>query len=310
VAARIVPAALGGDTVGSIRVPASLCGVVGFKPTPGRWPSDGAFPISPTLDTGGVLARSVADCLLVDTVVARGNSPRPAGRAGLKGVRLAHAPRQHLAGVDTVMEAVFRETLRTLADAGAELVEVDLGADFNALAEQVTWPIFFHETLPAIRAFVAAHGVPASFEQIHEGLGPHFKGAWSGYVAPGAAGFVPEEAYRAVMRTHRPELQRRYADIVFAQADALLLPTTPCAAPTIVDQFKFEVAGQEVTDLFLSRNTYPASGAGLPGISIPMGLTPGRLPLGLELEAAAGADRDLLALAQRIEQVLGAAALR
>ena len=62
VAARIVPAALGGDTVGSIRVPASLCGVVGFKPTTGRWSRDGVAPISHTLDTTGVLARTVEDC--------------------------------------------------------------------------------------------------------------------------------------------------------------------------------------------------------------------------------------------------------
>jgi Asp-tRNA(Asn)/Glu-tRNA(Gln) amidotransferase A subunit family amidase len=66
VAARLVPAALGGDTVGSIRVPASFCGVVGFKPTPGRWSADGVAPISHTLDTPGVLARSVEDCALID----------------------------------------------------------------------------------------------------------------------------------------------------------------------------------------------------------------------------------------------------
>jgi Asp-tRNA(Asn)/Glu-tRNA(Gln) amidotransferase A subunit family amidase len=92
VAARIVPAALGGDTIGSIRVPASLCGVVGFKPTPGRWPSKGTAPISGTLDTTGVLARSVADCILLDTIVTHSASPKVKASAGLKGVRLAYAP--------------------------------------------------------------------------------------------------------------------------------------------------------------------------------------------------------------------------
>jgi indoleacetamide hydrolase len=71
VAARIVPAALGGDTVGSIRVPASLCGVVGYKPTPGRWPNEGVAPISRTLDAIGLVARSVEDCSLVDAVSRR-----------------------------------------------------------------------------------------------------------------------------------------------------------------------------------------------------------------------------------------------
>lgn len=305
VAARIVPAALGGDTVGSIRVPASLCGVVGFKPTPGRWPSKGTAPISGTLDTVGVLARSVADCVLLDTVVTRGASPKLKSSAGLKGVRLAYAPRQHLAGVDPAVEAVFRESLRKLVDAGAEVVEIDLGSDFNALTDQVAWPIFFHETMPAVREFVAQNGIPASFEQIYEGLGESFKGAWTQFVVPGAPNFISDETYRAVMDKHRPALQRRYSAIAFRRADALLFPTTPCAAPPIETQWKFPVAGQEVSYRFLSRNTYPGSGAALPGISIPMGLSSDRLPFGLEMDGPSGSDRKLLALAHRVEQILG-----
>src|SRR5882757_5976891 len=88
VAARLVPAALGGDTVGSIRVPASLCGLVGFKPTQGRWSGDRVAPISGTLDTTGVLARSVGDCALIDAVVTKGALQVPAAQASLKGIRL------------------------------------------------------------------------------------------------------------------------------------------------------------------------------------------------------------------------------
>jgi Asp-tRNA(Asn)/Glu-tRNA(Gln) amidotransferase A subunit family amidase len=203
------------------------------------------------------------------------------------------------------VEATFRETLRKLADAGADVVEVDLGPDFTALAERSTWPIFFHETMPAVREFVAANGIPASFEQIYEGLGSHFKGRWARFVVPGAPGFFSEEVYRAVLDTHRPELQRRYNVIAFAQADALLFPTTPCAAPTIDAQWKFSVAGKEVTDTFLARNTHLANCAGIPGISLPMGLSAERLPLGLEMDARAGGDRDLLSLARRVERILG-----
>lgn len=304
VAARIVPAALGGDTVGSIRVPASLCGVVGFKPTPGRWPSKGVAPISGTLDTTGVLARSVADCLLLDAVVTRSASPGLKTPAGLKGLRFAYAPRQHLAGVDPAVEAAFRESLRKLVDAGADIVEIDLGSDFNELTDHVAWPIFFHETMPAVREFVAENGIPVSFEQIYEGLGKSFKGAWTQFVVPGAPNFVSDEAYWDVMQTHRPALQRRYSAIAFARADSLLFPTTPCAAPTIETQWKFPVAGQERSYRFLSRNTYPASGAGLPGISIPMGLSPDGLPLGLEMDGPAGGDGKLLLVAGRVERIL------
>ncbi len=138
VAARLVPAAFGGDTIGSIRVPAAFCGVVGFKPTTGRWSGSGIAPISPTLDTAGLLARSVEDCALIDQLVT-GVVAAPSGSEGIKGVRLAYAPRQYLELVDPEVEAQFRETLRHLADAGADVVEIDLGADFSALALQATW---------------------------------------------------------------------------------------------------------------------------------------------------------------------------
>jgi indoleacetamide hydrolase len=303
VAARIVPAALGGDTVGSIRVPASLCGVVGYKPTPGRWPSDGVAPISPTLDSPGLLARSVEDCALVDAIVTRRPARKPSRIENLKSVRFAFAPRQHLAGVDAQVERAFRQTLRKLEDAGAELVEVDLGADFHELADRVAWPIFFHETMPAVRAFLAANRVPVSFEQIYQGLGSNIARVWSRFVV--VAGNGSEEKYLAAVRAGRTELRLRLSSIAFREAQALIFPTTPCAAPRIEDQWKFQVAGREVTDVFLARNTHPTNCAGLPGISLPMALDSEGLPLGVEIDAAAGRDRDLLALARRVEGIIG-----
>ncbi len=304
-AARIVPAALGGDTVGSIRVPASLCGVVGYKPTPGRWPSKGVAPISDTLDTTGLLARSVEDCELVDAILTKRPVQSSDETGNLKGVKFAYAPRQHLADVDGQADNVFRETLRKLKDTGAEIVEVDLGGDFLALTDRTTWPIFFHETMPGVREFLAANEVPASFEQIYAGLGERIKGSWSRFVVPSGAGYVSDEKYLTALNADRQELRRGLASIAFGQADALLFPTTPCAAPRIENQWKFQVGGKDVTDIFLSRNTHPSSSAGVPGISLPMALNSEGLPLGLELDAAAGRDRDLLALARRVEQVIG-----
>jgi len=305
VAARIVPAALGGDTVGSIRVPASLCGVVGYKPTPGRWPSKGVAPISVTLDTTGLLARSVEDCELVDAVLTKSSVQSSYHPTALKGVRLAYAPRQHLVEVDAQVESLFREALRKLKDAGAELVEIDLGGDFLALTARTTWPIFFHETLPAVRQFLIANEVPVSFEQIYSGLGEHIKQSWSSSVVPSSAGYISDETYYTALNAGRQELRRRLASIAFGHADALLFPTTPCGAPQAEKQWQFRVAGKVVTDIFLSRNTHPSSSAGVPGINIPMGLNSEGLPLGIELDTAARRDRDLLVLARWVEQVLG-----
>jgi indoleacetamide hydrolase len=307
VAAGIVPASLGGDTVGSIRVPASLCGVVGFKPTTGRWPRNGVAPISHTLDTTGVFARSVEDCALVDQVVAREEGAPATGREyGLDRARLAIAPRQFLELVDPEIELRFREVVRQLRDAGADVVEVDLGEDFGALTQTATWSIFFHETVPSISAFLRHHEIPITFESIYDGLKPELRQAWGQMALPDGERAVSAEAYQAALSVSRVEIQRRFQSaFVTHGAQAILLPTTPSTAPLIEQQASFPIAGREVGTVALANHTVSASSVGLPGISLPMGLSRAGLPIGLELDAPQGRDRALLDLAQRVEGLLG-----
>jgi mandelamide amidase len=304
VAARLVPAALGGDTVGSIRVPASLCGVVGFKPTQGRWSGDRVAPISGTLDTTGVLARSVGDCALIDAVVTKASFPAPISQTDLKGIRLGYAPRLHLDVIDADVEKLFRETLSKLKDAGAEIVEIDLGQDFATIAERATWGIFFHETKPAISDFLKVNNVPVTFEQIYEDLTPEIKDAWSTFVMPSGAKYAGEEAYQDFLTRDRPELKRRYGE-AFAKVNALIFPTTPCTAPRIDTQWEFPVAGKNTSYLVLAKNTFATNCADLPGISIPMGLTANNLPVGMEIDAGSGRDAGLFEIARRVEAVIG-----
>lgn len=307
VAADIVPASLGGDSVGSIRVPASLCGVVGFKPTTGRWPRDGVAPISHTLDTTGVFARSVGDCALVDQVETGDQAAVPFGAGyDVKGARLAYAPRQFLDLIDPEVEARFRDVVRRLREAGAEVVEVDLGDDFGALIQTATWNIFFHETMDAISEFLRRHDIPTTFEAIYEGLKPELREAWDQMVLPGGGGAISAEAYQTALAVSRPEIQRRLDEAFVAHgAKAILQPTTPCTAPSIEKQASFPLAGREVSSLTLANHTVLASSVGLPGISLPVGLSRGGLPIGLELDAPLGSDRTLLDLARQIEGVLG-----
>lgn len=305
VAAGIVPAALGGDTIGSIRVPASLCGVVGFKPTTGRWPRGGVAPISHTLDTTGVIARNVEDCALIDQVVTGAPPARlVAAVPDLKGVRLAYAPRQFFDLLEPDVEARFREALRQLRDAGAEVIEVDLGDDFGLLARTATWSIFFHETMGAVSEFLRQHAIPTTFEAIVDGLKPPLQGTWRYMVMPDGGGATATESYQAALTIDRPEIQRRL-DAVFAGhgAQAMLQPTTPCTAPRIDQQTKFLIGEREVSDLALANHTLVASLSGLPGISLPAGLSRSGLPIGIELDAPLGSDRALLDLARRMEGV-------
>lgn len=306
VAARIVPAALGGDTIGSIRVPASFCGVVGFKPTTGRWPRSGVAPISHTLDTTGVFARSVEDCILIDRVVTRDETPDANAHSDLKGVTLAYAPHQYLELVAPEVAARFNETLRQLRDAGANVVEVDLGQDFSSRALSATWNIFFRETKAAVEKFIRQNNVPTTFDDIVDGLKPGLKNAWTHLVLPTGPGYISDEVYNTALSDERREIKRRYAQAFLSTgAEALILPTTPVPAPMIGQEDKILLGGQEMSQLVIANNTIPASAAGLPGISLPIGLSNKGLPIGLELDGPFGRDRALLYVARRVEAVLG-----
>lgn len=306
VAARLVPASLGGDTIGSIRVPASLCGVVGFKPTTGRWPRAGVAPISHTLDTTGVFARNVDDCILIDRVVTRDETPDSNADSSLRGVTLVYAPRQYLELVAPEVAARFLETIRRFRDAGANVVEVDLGHDFSGRALTATWNIFFRETKAAVEKFIRQNNVPTTFESIVEGLKPGLKNVWGHLVLPTGEGYISDDVYHQALWAERAEIKRRYAE-AFSNtgAQALILPTTPSVAPMIGQEDKILLGDHEASQLVLANNTIPASAAGLPGISLPMGVSDKGLPIGLELDGPFGRDRALLYVARRVERVLG-----
>jgi mandelamide amidase len=250
------------------------------------------------------LARSVEDCALIDAVVTGANGFAHPYKGGLKGIKLAIAPKQFQDFLDPGVALAFQDTLGRLRQAGAEIVEVDLGEDFAALARKVTWSLFFHDTLPDVTQFLESNKIPATFEAIYEQLTPDIKETWVRSVLPTSEGHVSDAAVQSIRSTDRAKLQSLYA-VAFTAADALVLPTTRCPAPEIARQMKFPVAGEHQTSPFLSRNTFPASGAGLPAISLPMGLSVEKLPVGMEIEAAPGGDRSLLSLAARIASAIG-----
>src|SRR5206468_11392511 len=130
------------------------------------------------LDTTGVFARSVEDCILVDQVVTGEEAAEFSdGGYGLKGARLGFAPRQFLDLVESEVETRFRAVVRRLQEAGAEVVEVDLGEDFNALVQSATWGIFAHETMRAVSECLRRHDIPTTFEAMYDGLRPQLRRA-------------------------------------------------------------------------------------------------------------------------------------
>ena len=200
VAARIAPGGIGTDTGGSVRIPAALCGIVGLRPTTGRWSQAGVVPISHTRDTPGPMTRSVADCALLDGVVTGG--PTEAAPAQLKGARIG-VPRKHFwENLDPELEKICEGTLRRLTDAGVVLVDVDMSEEASLDAE-AGFPIALYETVTDLNSYLAEHGIGFDFATLAaKTASPDVKGILQSLTGAGA---VPEAAYRkALAATLRP----------------------------------------------------------------------------------------------------------
>ncbi len=300
VGARIVPGGIGSDTGGSVRIPAALCGIVGFRPTTLRWSQTGIVPISHTRDTAGPMARCVEDCALLDHVVT-GSAALPA--ASLKGLRLG-VPRGHFwEALDAEVARLMEGVLVTLKDAGVVLIEADV-PDASRLDNEAGFPIALYETIVDLDAYLLTHGSELRYaDVVTQVASPDVKGILQSLMGEGA---IPEAAYRMAIEVQRPALQAAYRQY-FTRHDvaAVVFPTTPLPAARIGEDETVLLNGTAVpTFPTFIRNCSPGSVAGIPGISVPAAMTKSGLPLGLEFDGPAGSDAQLLAIAQAVEGVL------
>ncbi len=302
VAARMAPLGVGEDTEGSIRVPAALCGIVGFRPTTLRYPSAGVVPISPLFDQVGPLARTVGDLALFDAVVTGNfNAIRP---APLQGVKLGIARGYFFADLDAEVERITNAALRKLQDAGVELVEAEV-ADLADLIQKTTQSIANHDLVRTLPKYLEDSGANLTFDQVVALASPEIKARFP-QLATGGRAFVTEEVYRAACDLHLPKLRENFRDY-FARTGvaAIVFPTTMTTA-AVIGQSQVTIADKKVSfGAAMSRNIGPGSNAGLPGLVLPTGLTPSGLPVSLEFDGPSGTDRALLALGLSAEGVLG-----
>jgi mandelamide amidase len=300
VAARLAPAGLGSDTAGSIRIPAGLCGVVGFRPSTGRWSQAGIVPLSHSRDTAGPMTRSVADAALLDAIVT-GDEALPAGQ--VPGVRLGVPETHFWEDLDAEQAQVCRAALRRLGDAGAVLVPVDVRA-IEAAAGRIGRTLTLSECIPDLAGYLDAAGAPMSAGEVIAAIA-------SPDVAFGyrlaVEGRVSAEAYREARDVLQPRLRALYAELFRThRLEALVFPATPLPARPVGQDDTVELNGRQAdTRSAYLRNTEHGALAGLPGLVIPAGLTANGLPAGLEFDGPAGVDRRLLALGLGIEAVLG-----
>jgi len=303
VAARMAPLGVAEDTQGSIRVPAALCGIAGFRPTTGRYPTDGTAPITPLFDQIGPHARVVADLALFDAVVS--GEAEPIEPASLVGLRIGIDRDFFFAGIDAEVAALTEQALASLVAAGAVIVEAP-GPGLDGVVP-VAMAIQVHDVVPALEHYLLESGAPVDFETMFAGVSADVAAVFAQMALRGAPSAITGELYAAARDVARPALQQAMA-AWFAdhRIDAMLLPATMVAATPVGDEGHIEIGGNRVPFVTaIARNISPASTLGLPALVLPCGLTAGGLPVAIELDGPAGSDRRLLAIGLAVEAVLG-----
>jgi mandelamide amidase len=291
VALGTVPFSLGTDTGGSVTIPASFCGVVGFRPTTGRYPGDGVVNLSSTRDTIGVHAARVADVRVVDRVITgEADAPAPAGLT-------IGVPRSRYEGVAREIEPVVQAALDRLAAAGVTLVDLDIPDDLE-IGGGAGLNLVFYEAERLISARVAALRGPGFGFAEMAGLivSPDVRGIAEII----AATPLPPDAYEQARRA-RWALRRAYVE-AFTGVDAIIGPSCPVLPPMLGNDDTAELNGVEVP-LFatVTRNAAPGTTAGVPMLSVPAGRTAAGLPVGLSLEGRFFDDVRLLAIGEVLE---------
>ena len=284
VAAGLAPAALGSDTGGSVRIPASFCGLTGLKPTFGLLPNTGVLPLDPTLDSIGPLCRTAGDCALLFQAMADPALCMVDHLEGeVAGLQLCFPHEYFWDDVDVEVETAVRAAASVFADLGVYADEISLDV-LDELAQWRSGP-----STTAVEAYLYhRRNLEAHFDQ--------FDPIVSARILDGrevlAADFLEQ------LRV-RDELRRK-ARKALENVDFLVTPTTPFVAPAL-DEVDRDDVYFSINGLCL-RNTIAVNLLGLCAVSLPCGFTDDGLPIGLQLIGHPRDEARLLRLAHAFEQ--------
>ena len=286
VSACMAFAGIGTDTGGSVRIPAALCGLTGFKPTQRRSDLGGTIPLSTTLDSIGPIARSVGCCALLDAVLA---GEEPWMPLALRGLRLAAPQTYVLDGLDDAVAAAYARALSALSASGAHIEDAGFG------------------TLERLPDLLAGGGVTAAESYAwHRRLlaekgdlyDPRVRRRIERGAAISAADYLDLLAARAD--------QAAAMDRALAPFDAAVMPTVAVVAPKIADLENDDDYAR--LNLLVLRNPMVSNLLGLCSASVPC-QRPGDLPVGLAIVGCKNADRHILRVAMTVENILHGAGL-
>lgn len=290
--------ALGSDTGGSTRIPAALCGLIGFKPTYGRISRDGMIPYCWSLDHVGLITGSVGDATLVLQALA-GHDPRDSGSVdlpvpdyskalmrGVKGLRIGVPERHFFDHADAEILAATRQCLARLADRGAQLLPVTL----PDLAHARTVSLLLQ--MPEVLSYHRRH--------LPEKLALYGEDVRSGFAF---AQFILAEHYVRAQRML--EKYRRDTEAALVGVDAIVTPTSPIVAPKIGTVTVRTEGLEEPVGNALTRFTSFFNMTGAPALSMPSGLHSGGLPMGVQIVGRPFDEETVLAIGQAIEDQQG-----
>lgn len=276
-------AAIGTDTGGSVRIPSALCGLVGFKPTARRIPLTGCYPLSPSLDSVGPLALTVADCALLDAIMA-GDEPAPLEPLPLATLRFLAPTNYVREDCDAIVTAAFAVALDALRAAGAVIDEAPLEP-----LERVV-PLQSNGGLPAAEVFWAQRELLAEHASEYD-PNVYFRIMRGSKLS--AADYLD-------LLTGRADLIARFASATRTY-DALLWPTVPVVAPALAALEDREAYGR--ANALILRNPSIVNTIDGCALSIPA-YQPGTPPVGLAVVARSGEDRTLLDIGAAVEAAL------
>jgi len=278
-------AALGSDTGGSLRIPAALCGIVGFKGTQSRVTRDGTFPLAPSLDTVGALTACVEDAACLDALLTGQPFRWPQAPQSLAGRRFLLPSTLMLDALEPAVAQAFERALAGLSAAGAQIIERPL----PELAEVA------HINAPAGLSPIEAY-------RIHADDWLHRRSLYDPRVAQRIAlgETVSRAEYERILSRRQDWIARM--GVALADVDALIAPTVPIVAPPIADLLYDDAAFFRANGLLL-RNTFLINFLDGCAISLPCQAA-GELPVGLMLAAPGGSDDRLLDLAWSVETAL------
>ena len=280
----MVAGAIGTDTGGSIRIPAALNGLVGFKPTARRVPLDGVLPLSFTLDSAGPIAKTVADCALLDQVLAAETDGSPAS-VRLRGLRFAVPKTVFQDDLSPAVAKAFAAALGRLSVAGAAIIELPM-AEFAQAA--------------AVNPRGALAGAEA-FSWHRQWM----KDGADKYDPRVIARIRPGEKISAADYIELLELRKRFIRAINSAAsgyDAMLMPTTPDTAPTIAETSKDDESYFRLNGRML-RNPAIVNLFDGCALSVPCH-DPGSAPVGMMIAGTQNTDRKILAVGLAVEEVV------